>query len=138
MGVVSAISSVCRSFIKSPEETVYDPEGIMKKIVEYTHYMPKRWENKCNTYKVRDEFLSFFQYKIVIFFYDLISVITTPFILFRLTRDSQNIVSFIKTYTIDNNNVNNICTFAQKKQEFDDDKMKKSLIMFKKNVEENK
>lgn len=138
MGVVSAISSVCRSFIKSPEETVYDPEGIMKKIVEYTHYMPKRWENKCNTYKVRDEFLSFFQYKIVIFIYDLISVITTPFILFRLTRDSQKIVSFIKTYTIDNNNVNNICTFAQKKQEFDDDKMKKSLIMFKKNVEENK
>ena len=136
MGIVTALSSLSRSLIKSPEECVYDPNGVMKKIVEYTHYMPKRWEGKCNTYIVRDEFLSLFPYKIILFYYDLISVFTTPYILiFVLSKKSYDIMSFIKLNTIYDDNIgSNICLYAQKKQNFDDDKMKQSLTFFHSNM----
>jgi autophagy-related protein 9 len=136
MGLVTAISSISRSLIKSPEECVYDPNGVMQKIVEHTHYMPKRWEGKCNTYTVRDEFLSLFPYKIILFCYDLISVLTTPYILiFVLSKKSDDIVSFIRLNTIYDDNIgSNICIFAQKKQNFEDDKMKQSLTFFNSNM----
>ena len=136
MGLVTAISSLSRSLIKSPEECVYDPNGVMKKIVEYTHYMPKRWENRCNTYIVRDEFLSLFPYKIILFYYDLISVFTTPYILiFVLSKKSDDIMSFIKLNTIYDDSIgSNICLYAQKKQNFEDDKMKQSLTFFHSNM----
>ena len=136
MGLFTAISSLSRSLIKSPENCVYDPNGVMNKIVEYTHYMPKRWEGKCNTYIVRDEFLSLFPYKIVLCYYDLISVITTPFILiFVLSKKSSDILSFIKEKTVYDDNIgSSICIYGQKKQNFEDDKMKQSLTFFNSNM----
>ena len=129
MGIATAISNLSRSFVRSPEESVYDPNGAMKKVVECTHYMPKRWEGKCNTYEVRNEFLLMFPYKIVIFFYDLISVIITPFILFSLSKSSDSIISFFDKYTVDDVS-GKICSLAQKTKDFNDDKMKQSIINF--------
>jgi autophagy-related protein 9 len=101
----------------------------MKKVVEFTHYMPKRWEGKCNTYEVRNEFLAMFPYKIVIFIYDLISVIHTPFVLFSLSQNTNNIISFFEKYTVDDVS-GKICSFAQKSKHSVDDKMKQSIINF--------
>jgi hypothetical protein len=101
----------------------------MKKVVEYTHYMPERWEGKCNTYEVRNEFLMLFPYKIILFFYDLISVVITPLILLFLSKDSERIVSFFDKYTVDDVS-GKICTMAQKTKDVDDNKMKKSIINF--------
>ena len=47
--IVSAISSVSRGFVKSPEETVYNPSIIMEKVCKYTGYSPKNWDGKYNT-----------------------------------------------------------------------------------------
>jgi len=129
MGIVTALSSLSRSFVRRPEESIYDPNGVMKKVVEFTHYMPKRWEGKCNTYEVRNEFLSLFPYKIVIFIYDLLSVIITPFILFYLSTNAINIISFFEKYTVDDVS-GKICSFAQKNKDSPDDKMKQSIINF--------
>jgi autophagy-related protein 9 len=129
MGMVTALSSLSKSFVRSPEESIYDPNGVMKKVVEFTHYMPKRWEGKCNTYEVRNEFLTMFPYKIVIFIYDLISVITTPFILFSLSKDTNSIISFFDKYTVDDVS-GKICSFAQKNKDSIDDKMKQSILNF--------
>jgi autophagy-related protein 9 len=129
MGIVTAISSLSRSFVRSPEESIYDPNGVMKKVVEFTHYMPQRWEGKCNTYEVRNEFLSMFPYKITIFIYDLISVIHTPFILFSLSTNTINIISFFDKYTVDDVS-GKICSFAQKTKDPNDNKMKQSIINF--------
>jgi len=132
MGIVTAISSLSRSFVRSPEESIYDPNGVMKKVVEFTHYMPQRWEGKCNTYEVRNEFLSMFPYKIMVFIYDLISVIHTPFILFSLSTNTVNIISFFDKYTVEDVS-GKICSFAQKNKDSFDDKMKQSIINFDSN-----
>jgi autophagy-related protein 9 len=129
MGIATAISNISRSFVRSPEESIYDPNGVMKKVVEYTHYMPERWEGKCNTYEIRNEFLMLFPYKIILFFYDLISVVITPLILLFLSKDSERIVSFFDKYTVDDVS-GKICTMAQKTKDVDDNKMKKSIINF--------
>jgi len=134
MGIISAISSFSRSYIKNPEESVYNPNGVMERVVKYTHYMPFEWKNKCHTYEVRDDFLSFFQYKIITFIYDIISVVTTPYILlFVLTKKTDNIISFIKTHTTYDMNVGYICSFATKNKNINDEKMKKSLSVFSEN-----
>ena len=129
MGIATAVSNLSRSFVRSPEESVYDPNGVMKKVVEHTHYMPKRWEGKCNTYEVRNEFLTMFPYKIIIFFHDLASVIFTPLILFMLSKDCSIIISFFEKYTVDDVS-GKICSLAQKTKDFNDNKMKQSITNF--------
>ena len=122
-GVFGAISATSRSFLKTPENKVYDPNGIMKKIFKHTHYMPNHWNNKCNTYDTRDEFLDLFPYTIIIFLFDLISVITTPIILiFILPKTSSDIVNFIKFNTTHTKTIGNICSFAKFDEEENNDK----------------
>jgi autophagy-related protein 9 len=68
--VVGAISAFSRSLIRTPEESIYNPEFVMEeKVFKYTNYMPTRWVGKCNTYKVRNEYIQLFPYIIVLFFY---------------------------------------------------------------------
>jgi hypothetical protein len=49
------------------EDNIYNPEDVMKKVHTYTHYMPSNWIERCYTYDVKNEFLSMFQYKIILF-----------------------------------------------------------------------
>ena len=112
-GVIGAISTFSRSLIKNPEDTVYKPTKYMKKIYKCTKYIPAKWKNKFHTYDVRNDFVKIFPYKILLLLYDLISVITTPFILiFYLPDNSNEIVEFIKINTISVNRVGNVCRFA--------------------------
>ena len=112
-GVIGAISSFSRSLIKNPEDTVYKPTKYMKKIYRCTKYIPAKWKYKFHTYDVRNDFVKIFPYKILLLFYDLISVISTPFILiFYLPDNSIEIVEFIKMNTLDVKNVGNVCRYA--------------------------
>lgn len=129
MGIFTAISSFSKTLIRAPEDRIYDPNKVMNEIVEYTHYMPSRWNGKCNTHEVKNEFLSFFPYKLALFFYDILSIFTTPFFLFTLP--SRNIVEFIKLNTVYNDSVGNICSITENNN---DTKMKQSLVFFNKNI----
>ena len=85
----------------------------MKKIYRCTKYIPAKWKYKFHTYDVRNDFVKIFPYKILLLFYDLISVISTPFILiFYLPDNSIEIVEFIKMNTLDVKNVGNVCRYA--------------------------
>ena len=108
----------------------------MKKLYKYTHYMPSNWIDKTHTYKVRDDFLQFFPYMFTIFLYDLLSVITTPYILlFLLPKQSSQIVNFIKSNTIKSDTVGNICRFSNfdSQERNKDKKMEDSISYFDEN-----
>lgn len=112
-GMIGAISSFSRSLIKNPEDTIYKPKKYMKKIQRCTKYIPAKWKNKFHTYDVRDDFIKIFPYKILILFYDLISVVTTPVIMiFHMTENSTEIVEFIKMNTLYIEKVGNVCKCA--------------------------
>ena len=59
-GVIGAISAGARGFIRAPENSIYNPESIMKKIHKHTHYMPSTWINKTHTFQIRNEFMQLF------------------------------------------------------------------------------
>ena len=44
---------------------VWCPELLMRGILAQIHYMPDTWKGNAHTYRVRDEFAMFFQYKLV-------------------------------------------------------------------------
>ena len=138
-GIISAISATSRGFIRSPENSIYNTQAVMEKIISYTYYMPSHWTGRLNTYDIRDEFLSFFNYKTIIFLYDLVSVITTPFILiFILSKKSKKIVIFLHENTIYVKNVGNICNFSDFRSKYidSDEKLIKSLSVFSENHSE--
>ena len=55
--------------------------GTPWQVVAYTHYMPNSWRGRTNTYDVRDEFLSLYQFKVVLFLQEIVGAVTTPFLL---------------------------------------------------------
>lgn len=135
-GLFASISAITRGFIREPENIVYNPNDIMNKVSKYTHYMPKHWINKCHTFNVRDEFLIKFKYILLIFFYEIISVITTPYLLFfTIYAESQNIENFLKHNTSYKKNIGYTCRlsdFAGKYEEVNN-KMEMSILSFSEN-----
>ena len=47
------------------QHTVFCPELLMRAVLAQIHYMPDSWKGNAHTYRVRDEFSQFFQYKCV-------------------------------------------------------------------------
>jgi len=41
------------------------PELLMRAILAQIHYIPDSWKGNAHTYKVRDEFIQLYQYKVV-------------------------------------------------------------------------
>ena len=108
----------------------------MKKVFKYTYYMPFEWNDKCNTYYVRNEFLKMFKYKLFLFLTDLIGVITTPIILiFVLPKQSEKIINFLTNNTVYKKETGNICIFSQFQNINNNKKMELSISMFKENSE---
>ena len=133
-GIFGAISAASRSLINDPEDSIYNPEDIMKKIYKYTYYLPYEWDGKCNTYYVRNEFLKMFKYKIFLFLNDLISVVTTPIILiFVLPKQRVKMINFLLNNTKYIKNVGNICTFSEFNKSSNNKKMELSISMFQDN-----
>jgi len=85
----------------------------MEDIVQHTHHMPKVWRDKLHTLEVLGEFTQLFQYKIVAFAIELISVLLAPFILiFSLPHSSDKIIQFFREFTVTEEGVGDICKFA--------------------------
>ena len=118
-----------------PEENmVWCPESLMETILAQVHYLPAEWKGKAHTSEVflliqfqsnsmtKEEFLfqvrqgisELFQFKAVYLLEELISPIVTPFILyFWLRPKAQEIVDFLRQFTVEVVGVGDVCSFAQ-------------------------
>ncbi|KAI9137845.1 APG9-domain-containing protein [Paraphysoderma sedebokerense] len=112
IGVFGSIFAVAKSMI--PDENLfYDPVVLMKGIVMDTHYYPAHWKGKLNTDVVRREFAEMFDYKIVLFLYEILSVVITPLILcYSLPNSSEAIIDFFREFTVHVDGVGYVCSFA--------------------------
>jgi len=59
--IFGTITALRRAAFTDNELLVSDPEGTMSKVVEHTHYMPKKWRGKESTAMVGMEFETLFQ-----------------------------------------------------------------------------
>ncbi|KAG1754351.1 putative transmembrane protein [Suillus lakei] len=113
LGVFGAILAVARGVI--PEDNrVFDPELLMTEVIQYTHYMPDEWKEELHSKKVHQEFGELFAMKIPIFAQEIVSVLTTPFILwFSLPLCAPAIVDFFHDFTVWIPGRGYICSFAE-------------------------
>jgi autophagy-related protein 9 len=135
-GIIGTISAISRSFIREPENSVYNPNAIMEKIGKYTYYYPDIWKENAHTVTVRNEFFSFYDYILVIFFYEILGVITTPYLLlFHISKQSKIIENFLKQNVTYKTNLGYICSWSdfnnQKKNT--NEKLSSSIMSFSDN-----
>ncbi|KAF8844838.1 putative transmembrane protein [Paxillus ammoniavirescens] len=111
--VFASILGVARGMI--PEENrVFDPELLVTEVIQYTHYMPDEWKDQLHSKQVHQEFGELFALKIVIFLQEIISVVTTPFVLwFSLPPCAPAIVDFFHDFTVWVPGRGYICSFAE-------------------------
>lgn len=113
IAVLGLIIRTCYIFIPD-ENTVWDPEQLLKQVVSHTHYIPDAWKGKAHTKEVRQKFSQVFQYKAEFVIQELVSPIITPFLLcFNLRYKSLDIVDFFRNFTVDVVGVGDVCSFAQ-------------------------
>lgn len=113
LGIFGAVLAVARGMI--PEDNrVFDPELLMTEVIQYTHYMPDEWKEELHSKKVHQEFGELFAMKIPIFAQEIVSVLTTPFILwFSLPSCAPAIIDFFHDFTVWIPGRGFICSFAE-------------------------
>lgn len=113
IAILGIIIRACYIFIPD-ENTVWDPEQLLKQIVSHTHYIPDVWKGKAHTKEVRAKFSQVFQYKAEYVVQELVSPVITPFLLcFNLRYKALDIVDFFRNFTVDVVGVGDVCSFAQ-------------------------
>ncbi|CAE6504880.1 unnamed protein product [Rhizoctonia solani] len=92
---------------------VFDPEMLLKEVIEYTHYLPKEWDGQLHSKRVHTEFGLLFDMKVTIFLNELISVIVTPFILcYSLPPCAEKIIDFFRESTWHVEGLGYVCNSA--------------------------
>lgn len=72
-------------------------ESMLSSVVAHTHYFPTSWKGQAHNPKTMDELGEIFPYTAVYLLHELISPITTPFILyFSLRPKAHQLVDFFR------------------------------------------
>ncbi|ORZ06573.1 autophagy protein Apg9-domain-containing protein [Lobosporangium transversale] len=112
LGLFGTMMAVSRGMIPDQTES-FDPELLLRGVVEHTHYMPNEWRDKLHTDEVRKEFALLFEYNVVLFLMEFMSLVLTPLILgFSLPGCSEKIVDFFREFTVHVDGVGYVCSFA--------------------------
>ncbi|KAK4742854.1 hypothetical protein SAY87_000855 [Trapa incisa] len=110
--VFGSITAISRATVTN-EPLVLDPEGTMSLVVQYTHYMPKRWRGNENSESVRIEFETMFQYTGMILLEEMTSIFLTPYLLmFVVPKRVDDILQFISDFTVHVEGVGHVCSFS--------------------------
>ncbi|CAA2934036.1 autophagy-related 9 [Olea europaea subsp. europaea] len=110
--VFGTITAISRAAMMD-ELLVLDPQGAMSRVVQYTHYMPKRWRGKENTETVRVEFETLFQYAGMMLLEEMASIFITPYLLlFVVPKRVDDILQFIVDFTVKVEGVGHVCCFS--------------------------
>ncbi|KAK4099949.1 APG9-domain-containing protein [Parathielavia hyrcaniae] len=98
----------------SEENSVFDPEYAMRNVIQYTHYEPDHWEGRLHSADIKQEFSELYKIKVAIFVEEILSILTTPFVLFSsLPTCSDQIIDFFREFTVHVDGLGYVCTFAE-------------------------
>ncbi|KAI8999475.1 autophagy protein Apg9-domain-containing protein [Gaertneriomyces semiglobifer] len=112
IGIFGTIMAVSRGMVPD-ENQVFEPARLLRRVAEETHYLPTDWRGKLHLEEVRYQFSSLFDYKIMLFVYEIMSVLYAPFILlFSLPKCADSIVDFFREFTVHVNSLGYVCSFA--------------------------
>ena len=113
LAVLGAVLAISRSQIVEGSSAAFDPELALLEVAAHTHHYPKHWRGRAHTIEVQDDMKSLFRYKAVVFFEELLSVVLTPMLLWRvLPLSACNICQFLRENTEYVSGVGDVCSFA--------------------------
>ncbi|KAJ2023439.1 autophagy protein atg9, partial [Coemansia sp. S610] len=113
IGLFSAILAAARGMIPAEEQEYLHPAWIIRDALEDLQYMEPEWRGKLDTTMVRRGFESLFTYKLLIFFHELLGVVTAPFImLFSLPGCAEKVIDFFREFTVNVDGLGYVCSFA--------------------------
>lgn len=67
----------------------------MREVRAHTHWVPQYWHGKSHSSEVRSEFSGLFQYQVLLYMEEALSVVLLPWLAVLLSRASHDIVSFL-------------------------------------------
>ncbi|KAF3941256.1 hypothetical protein ABW19_dt0209839 [Dactylella cylindrospora] len=107
------ITAVARGVI--PAETdVFDPTYELSWVMYHTRYSPPEWKGRLHSDEVKNEFSKLYELKIMIFFWEVASIILTPFVMwFSLPKCSDRIIDFFREFTVHVDGIGYVCSFAE-------------------------
>ncbi|KAL6780039.1 ATG9 [Auxenochlorella protothecoides x Auxenochlorella symbiontica] len=109
LGIVLAAS---RAFIVE-STTAFDPEAALTEVVTHTHYLPRHWRGRAHTLEVQEAFQGLFQFKAVLFFEEMASILLTPLLLyFSLPGCAGAILTFVEQNTVHVDGIGDVCSFS--------------------------
>ncbi|CDU22285.1 related to ATG9-integral membrane protein required for Cvt and autophagy transport [Sporisorium scitamineum] len=112
IGVFGAILAVSRGMIPD-EHLVFEPEAMLREVIQHTHYLPEDWKGRFHSAQVHQAFGQLYTLKIYIFFQELLSVVTTPFVLWlSLPGCAPELIDFLRAYTVHVDGLGHVCSFA--------------------------
>ncbi|KAN0062741.1 autophagy protein atg9 [Thecaphora frezii] len=112
IGVFGTVLAVSRGMIPD-EHLVFEPEVLLRAVIHHTHYMPEHWKGRFHSTDVHVEFGQLYTLKIYVFLQELLSVITTPFVLWlSLPRCAPEIIDFFREFTVHVDGIGYVCSFA--------------------------
>ena len=113
IGIFGSIWAVARGLLPDDNE-VYDTAYSIQEVITFTHYEPAHWQNRLHTVDVKEEFGQLYQMKLLIFLQEVLSIFTTPFVLwFVLPQCSERIIDFFREFTVHVDGIGYVCTFAE-------------------------
>lgn len=113
LGLFGAIWSAGRSLIPS-RLVLEEPQEILMEIMQDLHFLPHEWRAiGLNSKTVYREFSNLFDYRLVLFAQEVLSIIFTPFVLaFSLPPCATDIIDFFKDFTVHVDSLGYVCSFA--------------------------
>ncbi|KAI8321432.1 APG9-domain-containing protein, partial [Martensiomyces pterosporus] len=113
IGLFGTVLAAARGMIPADEQEYLHPAWIIRDALEDLQYMEPEWRGKLDTTKVRRDFESLFDYKLVIFIHELLGVVTAPFImLFSLPSCADEVIDFFREFTVHVDHLGYVCSFA--------------------------
>lgn len=113
VSILTLLAIICRVLIPD-ENLIFCPEQLMTAVLAHTHYLPIAWKGLAHTSHVRAQFGQFFQLRAFCVLSELLSPITTPFILlFYIRPKALDYVDFFRNFTVSVVGVGDVCSFAQ-------------------------
>ncbi|KAJ6262146.1 hypothetical protein Dda_2951 [Drechslerella dactyloides] len=113
IGVFGTITAVARGVI--PAETdIFDPTYELSWVMYHTRYSPPEWKGRLHSDEVKKEFSKLYELKIVIFLWEVASIILTPFVMwFSLPKCSDRVIDFFREFTVHVDGIGYVCSFAE-------------------------
>eukprot|EP01028_Stygiella_incarcerata_P005958 TRINITY_DN24589_c0_g1_i1.p1 TRINITY_DN24589_c0_g1~~TRINITY_DN24589_c0_g1_i1.p1 ORF type:complete len:718 (-),score=188.67 TRINITY_DN24589_c0_g1_i1:165-2318(-) len=137
IAVFGGVLAVSRKFVAEQESTIrVNAEQAMQEVARYTHHFPRKWNGRCHTLSVKDEFVELYPYRLKLFLNELFSVVFTPILLgFALPQKAGDIVSFIDRVRMSVPGLGDVCGLANfaipdDEMQSHEEKMKTSLLTF--------